>query len=294
MATWSMGWLLFCSVLLCCPREADRGNVGGRPQDHHGNIRTHLVTQFYVDLHGVRAAELEFALCRNLCNPHIDHIHLLEPESDTLFSHHNTESSSPSLDELFAMCAPRCAIDKGKLILYKSRGISSRLRFSEAIGYAYSLAFRAQKDSPWHPSEDAAASACSQPIHIVMVSNADIYFDETLHLLKSSPTVYEDLVKHRENYYLSRYEPPTSKNPFGTQCGPLYQDSHDTFIFGLASSPSNGPSCVSPRIESLSLDYLFLAEIATFELGTWGIENRIMYELRHAGTFAASIPSSRR
>jgi hypothetical protein len=92
---------------------------------------------------------------------------------------------------------------------------------------------------------------------VVMFANLDIHFDDTLVLIRS-PKSDLSLVR---SYFLSRYELPEyeEQSTIGTQCGPKFIGSHDTIIFV--------PPLPRPLIERCQ-----------FQLGSWGIEARTMWE----------------
>jgi len=99
---------------------------------------------------------------------------------------------------------------------------------------------------------------------LVIIANSDIYFDESLSVLVDNPYIFYDLRMMRKNYWLSRYEKDESAN-LGTQCGPKFRGTHDAFVF-----------CPTA-------DHEFLIEKSQFMLGTWGLANRVIYELRERG-----------
>ncbi|KAJ3096790.1 hypothetical protein HDU97_005577 [Phlyctochytrium planicorne] len=99
---------------------------------------------------------------------------------------------------------------------------------------------------------------------IAILANQDIYFDASLNLILSSPD--SDLSSY-VSYFLSRYEesPRAEKrSSIGTQCGPKFVGSHDAIIF------------VTPLPAKL-------IENSRFELGSWGIEARLLWEFEQFG-----------
>jgi hypothetical protein len=93
--------------------------------------------------------------------------------------------------------------------------------------------------------------------HIVILANLDIYFDDSLCLLRSADA---DIGMFTA-YFLSRYEKPETENTsIGTQCGPRFIGSHDSIVFI--------PPLPLPMIEKCN-----------FEIGSWGIESRILWEM---------------
>ena len=125
--------------------------------------------------------------------------------------------------------------------------ISPRLRVSEALKYAQ----RHLRDK------------------IVILANLDIYFDESLELLRRSRTAELDLKSKFTAYFLSRFERPLEFKDKG-ETGPKdacvypFMGSADSFIW-------------IPPLPSGLLDRV------PFELGSWGIENRLLYEFEQAG-----------
>lgn len=97
------------------------------------------------------------------------------------------------------------------------------------------------------------------PGRTTILSNFDIYFDHSLKLLKR-----DRWLSLSNMYFLSRYESDDSIN-IGTQCGPRYIGSHDSFIF------------VPP------LARLLVAKSAGLTLGMPGMENRLIHEFRRQG-----------
>ncbi|KAJ3062603.1 hypothetical protein HDU98_001521 [Podochytrium sp. JEL0797] len=100
-------------------------------------------------------------------------------------------------------------------------------------------------------------------LKVGILANQDIYFDESLHLIATSP--YSDLGQFT-SYFLSRYEEPHAEESslIGTQCGEKFVGSHDAFVF------------VPPLPEKL-------IQKCEFELGSWGIEARILWEFEQFG-----------
>lgn len=223
----------------------------------------HLVVQYYVDSNFIRSQELNHALCINLCNPSIYKVHLL-----------TSEKSQFVQKDIVDLCKGTCRVSGEKLTICRSSMISDQLKFNEAISYALDFIH----NRPYN-SRDLSKS------DLFMISNADIYFDNTLRLLLDSHQTYQDLILNKNVYFLSRYEPVQSKHPFGTQCGPLYQDSHDTFIFSLSTPQRSvveyfqGESHEASQLDA----FMWLAEHANYALGSWGIENRIIYGLHRLG-----------
>lgn len=197
-----------------------------------------LVTQYYHDVNPVRNEELRFSVCENIKNPYIDEVYLLQNGKDVL----------PLTEEyLMTMCNPQWNVSPSDIVkkvrIIEDTKLPVRIRFSDLLAFAQS--------------------------HLqgmtVLISNADIFFDDSLHELKTNQRVFRDLVLNRAHYFLSRYE-RNEEEHVGTQCSDKYEGSHDTFIY----TPGR--------------DYQELVSKVEFELGSWGIENRILFEARSLGT----------
>lgn len=198
----------------------------------------HLITQYYNAKNLTRSEEHDYAFCMNVANPFISTIHLLQaPQTMTL---------DAFTKDLVNVCRPEWNVPteafKKLNFVNDDPSISVNLKFSEAVAYALK---RLSKK-------------------LVMISDADIYYDDSLRLLVKNAYVFYELVMLKRNYYLSRYARFAGAG-LGTQCGPKFRELHDAFIF----SPS--PS------------YNFLPAKANFALGTWGLANRVIYELQQQG-----------
>lgn len=198
----------------------------------------HLITQYFHAVDRTRHEEYDYALCKNIANPFITSIHLLQSSK--------LASGEVFDEELFDICKPewgipRAAFNKVKLV-HDDPSISERLKFSEAVSYALR----------------------NLPRELVIITDSDIYFDDSVQNLTNNPYVYYELAMLKRNYYLSRYEQVENSN-FGTQCGPKFRGIHDAFVF----SPSDA--------------YNFLPDLTAFTFGTWGLANRVIYELQQQG-----------
>lgn len=91
---------------------------------------------------------------------------------------------------------------------------------------------------------------------LCILTNLDIFFDYTLISLANQPQISENTV-----FYLSRYEIDPYITKYGSQCSEkTYFGSHDALIF-------------SPPLPEYVIDQY------PFELGTWHVETKIIYEL---------------
>ena len=189
----------------------------------------HLITQSYISTSTNRTWELLHSLYLNLQNPFLTKIHLLqEPQFSFARIQSSLKTQYPDIsDKLF-----------DKLFVHSHSG-QKRLLASEAFEYA---------------SKHLKAN-------IVILSNADIVFDETIGLLLGEKS---DL-NYITSFFLSRYELPDHLNSsLGTQCSSKFQGSHDSFIF------------IPPLPQSVIAN-------SNFALGSWGIENRLLYEFEQVG-----------
>ena len=166
----------------------------------------------------------------NLENQCIDQVHLLQSVSDNQgyqWSDTDIERIRKALPRDFSKFSDR--------VQSETTDYYGRLLISEAFRYA----------------SDKIKG------HVVILANLDIYFDESLCLLKS-PHIDLDIYSA---YFLSRYERPESENvTIGTQCGPKFMGSHDSIAF------------VPPLPRGL-------ISKCDFELGSWGIESRVLWEM---------------
>jgi hypothetical protein len=199
----------------------------------------HLIQQWYYDKNSTRFEELKEVLRRNLLNEHITQIHFIQEP-------HSLQSRDEMAQEIFGSDDTQeyvINLFRKKVLIAKSRERSvRRLYMSDAFKYA---------------------SKYLQG-RIVMVSNLDIYYDDTLQLLKNGAGDSIDL-SHYVSYFLSRYEPFGLD---GNQCDRLrFIGSHDTFI-------------VIPPLPAVLLDKL---ESDGLYQGSWGIEARLMYEFEQIG-----------
>jgi hypothetical protein len=196
----------------------------------------HLVIQWYFDKNITRLKELGECLKRNLLNRHIHKIHFIQPASQT------TRWSIETFNNLSGIIADFPSKELNEKSIFVVTRDQKRLNIKEALRYV-STYLRGE---------------------IVLLSNLDIYFDETLSLLKTSAA--SDLYKYTA-YFLSRYEEDGHEgDSIGTQCSnENFIGSHDVFVF-------------SPPIPAALLDNLDLYQ------GSWGIEARMMFEFEEVLT----------
>lgn len=93
---------------------------------------------------------------------------------------------------------------------------------------------------------------------IFIFLNLDIFFDESL-----AGLIRDSWLDYSRSYFLSRYETVEKENSV-TQCSEEYIGSHDSIVF---RSPL-------PKL---------LINRCQYQLGSWGIENRIMWEFNYFG-----------
>ncbi|PJF18103.1 hypothetical protein PSACC_02088 [Paramicrosporidium saccamoebae] len=171
------------------------------------------------------------SVCQNLHNPHINRIHFIESEARHVYN------------QLGPHCNVTLAQLGRKARFYSSRGLRSNVEWSDRLtaGSAFRFASR------------------YLPGKTVILANLDIYFDATLRLLKSDQWLSVSAM-----YFLSRYE-SDERISIGTQCGPAYMGSHDSFVFVPPL-----PRALVERTNQLAL-------------GMPGMENRMIHDFRRAG-----------
>ena len=207
-------------------------SVSGLENDDNP-LKVVLVLQYYEDKSDVRRIEIEYAMCMNFLNNNIDEIHLIQNTKNLL----KGETIAASCQKWFI----NPEIIERKLKIYRGDDIAKgRLKLGQAFRYAATYA----GDS------------------IILISNSDIYYDDSLALLKTNPNVRKDLLQDNVLYYLSRYETDQTVS-VGTQCSTRYQGSHDTIVFYS--------SLQSPILNRLP-DHVMI------DLGSWGIESFVFYQ----------------
>ncbi|KAJ3290904.1 hypothetical protein HDU79_002859 [Rhizoclosmatium sp. JEL0117] len=209
----------------------------------------HLIGQWYTPASQARASELVRVLATNTNNSYITKIHMIQPKSDF-------KTSTPRRSDVLGFFESLRTLDPyfpWTLFLQKlvvsTTNHEGRLLASDAFRYA---SFQLKQDiAKLHLTK------------IAILANQDVYFDESLSLLWSSP--YSDLGRFTA-YFLSRYEEPDAEDEslIGTQCGPKFIGSHDAFMFQ--------PPLPEPLIRNTA-----------FELGSWGIEARLLWEFEQFG-----------
>lgn len=195
----------------------------------------HLITQWYRDANPERMAELMQATCKNLQNPHISHIHFLE--------------SLPEQDFFPLLRQANCNVTMAHF--------SRKARF-------YPRLSKQTKKTPW-ANRLTAGTAFEfankyLPGKTAILANFDIYLDDSLRFLR-----IDRWLSPQSMYFLSRYEIEETSSSIGTQCGPKYIGSHDTFMF------------VPP------LPKPFIQKAKDLALGMPGMENKLIFECRRLG-----------
>ncbi|KAJ3203757.1 hypothetical protein HDU83_008125 [Entophlyctis luteolus] len=210
------------------------------------SIEIHLMGQWYWPRSQARAAELVRALAINTNNSAISKLHMIQPcAASATFDSKAFFAPLLEYDSYFPMKE-----FERKLIVAKT-GHTGRLRASDAFRYAsYNI-----KQNTRNP----------KLLKVAILANQDIFFDESLRLIETSP--YSDL-SHYTAYFLSRYEEPDAEESslIGTQCGPKFIGSHDAFVVV--------PPLPNPLVDKLD-----------FELGSYGIEARILWEFEQFGIY---------
>lgn len=174
------------------------------------------------------------AVCQNLHNPYITQIHFLE--------------SIPLKNSPYQELRQSCNVTLNNFIqktrFYpRQRTTGSKTEWGDRLtaGAAYEFA------SKYLPGKT------------VILANLDIYYDSTLKLLRQ-----DRWLSVNNMYFLSRYELDESVS-IGTQCGPQYIGSHDSFVF------------VPP------VPWILIERSMTLALGMPGMENRMIHDFRKAG-----------
>ncbi|KAJ3220384.1 hypothetical protein HDU67_000051 [Dinochytrium kinnereticum] len=196
--------------------------------------------QWYWPSRPHRVRELVRVLAKNLNNTHINFIHLLQPTPDP---------SKAVPDPISHLHDRLKSIDP----YFPSQAFNQKLRITHTTHNGRLLASEAFTHASTHLRSQ-----------IAILSNQDIYFDDSLSLLHSHPD--SDLSSY-VSYFLSRYEesPRAEKrSTIGTQCGPRFVGSHDAIVFV--------PPLPVPLIKRCE-----------FELGSWGIEARLLWEFEQFG-----------
>ncbi|KAI9347337.1 hypothetical protein BDR26DRAFT_916227 [Obelidium mucronatum] len=214
------------------------------------HIEIHLIGQWYTPKSRARLAELVRVLAINTNNTYIDKIHLIQPIADF-------QTLIPKRNQIHAYFYNLLDVDPyfpielflAKLVL-STTNHKGRLLASDAFRYASKTL---KHDPKLHHIQKVA-----------ILSNQDIYFDSSLSLLQTSP--FSNLGTLTA-YFLSRYEENAEaeeESLIGTQCGPRFIGSHDAFVFM--------PPLPEPLIRNCE-----------FELGSWGIEARLLWEFEQFG-----------
>ncbi|KAL3896859.1 MAG: hypothetical protein SGCHY_003804 [Lobulomycetales sp.] len=210
-----------------------------------------LISQWYWPRNALRTAELIRALRLNLENTAIDEIHLLQPSGPSENARTN-KSNDDNDSEPFA---------------WSQESMLERL-LQEAPDFpTFLFQAKIRVKTTTHPSRLKVADALAYANavarnQIAILHNLDIFFDDTLHLLHSPDS---DLGRFTA-YFLSRWEESDDTPGIGTQCGEKFIGSHDAFVF---IPPV--PKILAPRTQ--------------FEMGSWGMESRLLWEFEQVGIY---------
>ncbi|KAJ3250397.1 hypothetical protein HDU77_006708 [Chytriomyces hyalinus] len=221
-------------------------------RDTTNPIEVHLIGQWYWPKSVNRTKELIRVLATNTNNTFIQRIHLVQPVRETpAFINKPTKKH---LLRYFERILVYDAYFPMEMFLRKlewaTTSHSGNLLASDAFRYASQ---RLKHDV-----------VPGSPTKVAILANQDIYFDTSLQLLSTSP--HSDLSQYT-SYFLSRYEEADAEadSLIGTQCSTdKFVGSHDAFVF---VPPLPGP----------------LIERCAFELGSWGIEARLLWEFEQFG-----------
>ncbi|KAJ3213750.1 hypothetical protein HK099_007197 [Clydaea vesicula] len=216
--------------------------------------KTILVSQWYWPKDSRRTSELIKALDLNLRNPFVDEIHLLQPtvNSNKVLSKKEKKKVN---DDNYGVKNWNLNQMKNNFVQLKSNFsinlFRKKVKLSTVLGEG-----RLQASDAFNYSSTMLRG------HIVVLHNLDIYFDKTLALIRPPKS---DL-NYMTSYFLSRYEEEDNeaKSMIGTQCGKSFIGSHDAIVF-IPPLPKR------------------LVERCNFELGSWGIENRLLWEFERFG-----------
>ncbi|KAJ3333332.1 hypothetical protein HDU76_009304 [Blyttiomyces sp. JEL0837] len=238
----------------------------------------HLMGQWFWPETKQRTQELVRVLAINTNNSFIHGIHLIQPESPSL-------SSNPSklklrqhferimefdayfpFDSFMRKLRVATTNNTGRLLASDAFLYASHILLDDPIGAGpHWIGSIQRRISPRQRKGRAKRLRTEpEPRKIAILANQDIYFDKTLGLLLSSPDV--DL-SPLTTYFLSRWEESTEAEEaslIGTQCGPKFVGSHDAFVFI--------PPLPTPLIAKCQ-----------YELGSWGIEARMLWEFERFG-----------
>ncbi|KAJ3101897.1 hypothetical protein HDU96_009844 [Phlyctochytrium bullatum] len=216
------------------------------------NTTIHLIGQWYWPDRPHRQRELVRVLAKNLNNSAIHSIHFIQPTRSKSLHRKTVSSHDPDILLPVSDLAPYTRLQDVDPY-FPMDALRRKLRLYTTLHPGRLLA------------SDAFAYASKHlKSRIAILANQDIYFDATLRLLRESPD--SDLGPWT-SYFLSRYEesPRAEKrSSIGTQCGPKFVGSHDAFVFV--------PPLPAPLIER-----------CRFELGSWGIEARLLWEFEQFG-----------
>ncbi|KAJ3131037.1 hypothetical protein HK100_006937 [Physocladia obscura] len=222
-----------------------------RPPGPH-KIETHLIGQWYWPSTHKRTAEIVKALAKNTNNTSIYRIHFLQPghHQSVLKTRKQQKEYFSALLDYDAYFPIETLHTKLNIAFTSLHPPGSRLHASDAFAYA-SDNIEQERGNAWLT-------------RVAILANQDIYFDESLALLETSPDASD--LSHYTAYFLSRHEIPENEETsrIGTQCGPKFIGSHDAFVFV--------PPLPFPLIEKCK-----------FELGSWGIEARLLWEFEQFG-----------
>lgn len=201
-----------------------------------------MITQWYQDLDPVRAEELMKATCENINNPHITRIHFLE---------------SLNVKNHYRYLMPHCNVTLGHFV-GKTRFYNGNTLVNTTTSTTRGATFNGWMDRLTAGTAFEFASKYL-PGKTAVLTNFDIYFDSSLRLLKM-----DRWLSLSNMYFLSRYEAKESTS-IGTQCGPGYIGSHDSFVF------------IGPLPKPL------INRSKNLPLGMPGMENRLIYDFRRFG-----------
>ncbi|KAI8801991.1 hypothetical protein BJ742DRAFT_912891 [Cladochytrium replicatum] len=278
----------------------------------------HLIVEWYWDKNPTRMLELVLVLARNLRNPYIHQIHFVQHRTafdpgSTYFEKLVGPDGFEVNDSRFNFVVLNALLPSRKLLSVDPNFPVATLR---AKGRVYISTMFEKEDGKIQEGERLKRLLASEAFayastylrgHIAILTNLDIYFDDTLRLLHDSDLDY------KSPYFLSRFETRPGIDIYLNR-----NESQDTPFNINAPRPSSTPSLwpdpsdPKPTVHrsphpATSKDACFIHQFmgstdsiifipplprslwsksrvgTAIELGSWGIENRLLHEFERQG-----------
>ena len=199
----------------------------------------HLITQWYHEVNLRRRRELILVLHMNLINKAVTKVHFLQPVGVECTIERDAQDDPDFPFDLL----------RSKLVVKVLKNSTfERLTIQQAIEYANENIYTGY----------------------AVLLNLDIFFDQSLVLLRNSP-----ITDCKVAFYLSRYEIDPTITTLRPHCSNKYVGSHDALIF-------------HPPISSN------ISHQLPFEMGTWNIEVKIIHEFIQRGYTVRNVCKSLR